>query len=227
MWAAHHAVPRPFRRRQALRGPRDRQERNLSNARFTHFYDGDTFPLASDSYAAVLCSQVLEHSLSPEELLSECHRVLRPGGSLLLTVPFLWPEHEQPWDAQRFTSFGLRQRLEAAGFRVETMVRLNPGLSALLQLLIEWNESRERRLCARLPKGLPRSGLKLLWRLWMALPYSALNLLGLLARSISSRKSMNPEPSASGGPWGAELYLDLVMLAVKSDPQDTQALRLG
>jgi len=202
------------------------QDRNLSNPRVTHFYAGSAFPLASGSYSAVLCSQVLEHSFSPEQLLSECHRVLRPGGGLLLTVPFLWPEHEQPWDAQRFTSFGLRQRLEAAGFRVETMLRLNPGLSALLQLLIEWNESLERRLCARLPKGLPRSGLQLLWRLGMALPYSALNLLGLLARSISSRESVSPEPSASGGPWGAELYLDLVLLAVKTDPRGTPALRL-
>ena len=58
--------------------------------------------------------------------------MLRPGGALLLTIPFLWPEHEQPWDSQRFTCFGLQRRLEASGFRVERMLKLNPGLSALL-----------------------------------------------------------------------------------------------
>jgi len=92
------------------------QERNRANPRVTHFYDGTSFPLAANSYAGVLCSQVLEHSFRPEQLLHECHRVLRPGGALLLTIPFLWPEHEQPWDAQRFTRFWLRQRLEETGF---------------------------------------------------------------------------------------------------------------
>lgn len=195
------------------------QPRNRVNPRVMHFYDGSTFPLASDHYAAVLCSQVLEHSFSPEQLLAECHRVLRPGGALLLTVPFLWPEHEQPWDSQRFTRFGLTQRLEAAGFRVERALRLNPGLSALSQLAIEWNESMERRLSAYLPSGLPRRGLQLLWRLAMALPYSALNLLGLLSRSMAGQDLGRPPAAVAGVPWGAELYLDLVVLAVKTDPR--------
>ncbi|MEB3242407.1 MAG: class I SAM-dependent methyltransferase [Cyanobacteriota bacterium] len=200
------------------------QERNRANPRVTHFYDGHTIPLAAERYAAILCSQVLEHSFSPERLLAECHRLLRPGGALLLTIPFLWPEHEQPWDSQRFTRFGLRQRLEAAGFRVEGMQRLNPGLSALLQLSIEWNESIERRLGARLPAGWPRRGLQLLWRLLWALPYSAVNLLGALARALATPRGDAP-PRQEGaavrparGGWGAELYLDLVVLAVKADP---------
>lgn len=193
------------------------QERHRANPRVTHLYDGHTFPLADDRYAAILCSQVLEHSFSPERLLAECHRVLRPGGALLLTIPFLWPEHEQPWDSQRFTRFGLHQRLEAAGFRVERMLRVNPGLSALLQLAIEWNESLERRLGARLPAGWPRRGLQLIWRLVWALPYSAINLLGLAARALAGPGDEG-RPAASRD-WGAELYLDLIVLAVKCDPR--------
>ena len=208
-----------FLRAQPYEGLEIDQERNRANSRVTHFYDGSTFPLPAGRYAAILCSQVLEHSFSPEQLLGECHRVLMPGGALLLTIPFLWPEHEQPWDSQRFTRFGLGQRLEAAGFRVERMLKLNPGLSALLQLAIEWNESLERRLEVRLPAGWPRRVLQLLWRLLWALPYAAANLLGALARQLAGRQGQAAaEGPAAGRLWGAELYLDLVVLAVKPDP---------
>ena len=215
-----------FTRAQPYEGLEIDQERNRANPLVTHFYDGTTFPLVADRYAAILCSQVLEHSFSPEQLLSECHRVLRPGGTLLLTIPFLWPEHEQPWDSQRFTRYGLGQRLETAGFRVDRMMRLNPGISAILQLTIEWNESLERRLSSRLPSGLPRHGLQLIWRISMALPYSALNLLGLLARSLTGQDlGLSPE-TGSGVTLGAELYLDLVVLAVKTDTNTTLAPKM-
>lgn len=204
------------------------QERNRANPRVSHFYAGDTFPLADERYASILCSQVLEHSFTPERLLGECHRVLRPGGALLLTIPFLWAEHEQPWDSQRFTCFGLQRRLDASGFRVERMLKLNPGLSALLQLAIEWNESLERRLELGLPAGWPRRVLQLSWRLLWALPYTAFNLLGALSRRLASRQSQaGPDAPAVGPPWGAELYLDLVLLAVKTDPRGTPTPRLG
>ena len=107
------------------------------------------------------------------------------------------------------------------------MLRLNPGLCALLQLAIDWNESLERGLEARLPAGWPRRLLQLLWRLSMALPYSAMNLLGLLARSLAGPDLGTPPASAAGPLWGAELYLDLVLLAVKTDSPGTPANRLG
>ncbi|MEB3335634.1 MAG: class I SAM-dependent methyltransferase [Cyanobacteriota bacterium] len=213
-----------FPRAEPYEGLEIDQERNRGHPHATHIYDGNTFPLPAGHYAAILCSQVLEHSFTPEQLLAECHRVLRPGGVLLLTIPFLWPEHEQPWDSQRMTRFGLGRRLEAAGFRVERMLRLNPGPSALLQLAIEWNESLERRLGARLPAGWPRRFLQLSWRLLWALPYSALNGLGVLARALAGPDVDGwPGVIADGRPtalrgWGAELYLDLVVLASKPDP---------
>jgi SAM-dependent methyltransferase len=82
------------------------------------FYDGRTFPLADASFDGVICSEVLEHVFTPEIFLGEIHRVLRPGGRLLLTVPFVWDEHEQPHDFARYSSFGLRALLERAGFEL-------------------------------------------------------------------------------------------------------------
>jgi hypothetical protein len=45
--------------------------------------------------------------------------VLKPGGRLVITVPFLYPTHEAPYDFGRFTHFGLSSVLGRAGFEVE------------------------------------------------------------------------------------------------------------
>lgn len=42
---------------------------------------------ASDSYDAILMSQVLEHALDPGEWLSNAYTLLRPGGCLVVAVP--------------------------------------------------------------------------------------------------------------------------------------------
>ena len=196
------------------------QTRQAKNPRVTYFYDGETIPIADNQFAAILCSEVLEHSFVPERLLSECQRVLRPGGALLLTMPFLWPEHEQPWDSQRFTHDGLRQRLVKAGFRVDTMLKLNPGLPALLQLTIDWVESFGRRLVIELPEGWPRKAFQGIWRLLWAIPYTLLNGLGAFSRLASRPPSGGViQGAAKGSPWSAELYLTHVVLAVKIDPR--------
>ena len=83
-----------------------------------YFYDGTTFPFNDNEYDSVLCNQVLEHVFNPDEFLSEIKRVLKPGGRLLLTVPFVWDEHEQPHDYARYSSFGLKALIDKNGFNV-------------------------------------------------------------------------------------------------------------
>lgn len=171
------------------------QPRNRANPNVTHWYDGKHFPFPGKTYTGVICSQVLEHTFEPELLLSEIYRVLEPGGSLLLTIPFFWPEHEQPYDSQRFTSFGLISRLERLGFQNITVVKTNPGLSCLMQLGIEWAESYGRRFHGRLAT---------IWRLTMVLPYTIMNFTGFVYRNL---------PQVNKNRSNAELYLDLVVLA--------------
>jgi SAM-dependent methyltransferase len=47
----------------------------------------DALPLESAQYDWVLCLDVLEHLMSPDTALREAHRLLKPGGKLLINVP--------------------------------------------------------------------------------------------------------------------------------------------
>lgn len=51
------------------------------------YYDGITFPLASDSVDVVTSYEVLEHVENEATVLREMHRVLRPEGDLIISVP--------------------------------------------------------------------------------------------------------------------------------------------
>lgn len=82
------------------------------------FADASELPLDDNCIDTVVMFQTLEHVARPAEALSESHRVLRCGGVLLLSVPFLYPLHDEPYDFTRLTSHGLRMALENAGFSV-------------------------------------------------------------------------------------------------------------
>jgi SAM-dependent methyltransferase len=75
-------------------------------------------------------------------VLAEVHRVLKPGGSLLLTVPFLWPLHEVPHDLCRYTPFALRDLVESAGFQVKELRALGGYDRSLAQMLALWLRRR-------------------------------------------------------------------------------------
>lgn len=70
-------------------------------------FDGTTIPFPDSSYDGVLCTEVLEHAADPIALINEMHRVLRSGGTLLVTVPFAARVHHSPYDFHRFTRFRL------------------------------------------------------------------------------------------------------------------------
>lgn len=69
-----------------------------------------------EHYDAVISHQVLEHVPRPWEALAEFHRVLRPGGVIVISVPHLSRRHELPHDYFRFTQEGMASLLRDAGF---------------------------------------------------------------------------------------------------------------
>jgi SAM-dependent methyltransferase len=85
---------------------------NHADEQIDVYYDGILFPFEDHSFDSIICNQVLEHVATPCVTLSEIHRVLKPQGYVLLTVPFLADEHEQPFDFYRYTSFGMKYLLE-------------------------------------------------------------------------------------------------------------------
>ena len=81
--------------------------------------DLEAIPLRSGSVDRVICIVVLEHTRDPKRVLNEFARIMKPGARLHLVVPFLWEEHQQPYDYHRFTRFGIRLAFEALPFEVE------------------------------------------------------------------------------------------------------------
>lgn len=74
--------------------------------------DAHNLPMIpSGSFDAVLCTEVLEHLHTPSRAIAEFHRVLKPGGLLLLSTRFIFPLHDVPGDYYRFTKYGLRHLL--------------------------------------------------------------------------------------------------------------------
>lgn len=64
-----------------------------------------SFP--SETFDAVIIMEVLEHVPEPHRAALEIHRLLKPGGRLIASTPFLFPIHDRPYDYFRYTRYGL------------------------------------------------------------------------------------------------------------------------
>ena len=98
-------------------------------------WDGLGIPMPDASVDCAMATEVLEHCPDPLAVLKEIGRVMRPGGHLVLTVPFLWPLHDAPYDEHRYTPFALERLLRGAGF-IDAEVRASGGWDASLGQMI-------------------------------------------------------------------------------------------
>jgi len=106
------------------------------NSKVDVFYDGMSIPFTNEIFDSVVCFEVLEHVKDPKTILEEINRVIKEHGSLLISVPFLFGEHEEPYDFQRFTSFGLVKLLNDVGFNVVSLEKTTSEFMAIAQLNI-------------------------------------------------------------------------------------------
>ena len=70
----------------------------------------------SESVGTVICLEILEHVELPWQAVGEMYRILKPGGLLIVSVPFRMPIHNYPGDYWRMTAKGLAALLQSAGF---------------------------------------------------------------------------------------------------------------
>lgn len=105
------------------------------NVRCDVSYDGQKLPFRDSSVDFAVMSEVLEHVFEPHHLLSEIYRVLKPNGMLLVTVPFVWDEHEQPYDFGRYTSYGIKYILENNRFIVDIHRKNGCYINTLTQMI--------------------------------------------------------------------------------------------
>ncbi len=94
-------------------------------------------PMADASYDGALLVNVLEHIYHSRELVSETHRILKPGGKAVIVVPFLFPVHPSPHDYWRYTDETLDRMLTEAGFVDIEVKPLGSGVFAARMLMIE------------------------------------------------------------------------------------------
>jgi SAM-dependent methyltransferase len=152
------------------------------------YYDGKIFPFKNSEFDAVVCNEVLEHIFEPDKFILEIKRVLKVNGVLLLTVPFVWDEHEQPVDYGRYSSFGLKVLLERNGFEVVVQRKSVSDFSIIFQLINSYFFKKvSRNIMAKY--------------LFIIFVSSVFNILGVLSSIILPKNN--------------DLYLDNVVLARK------------
>jgi SAM-dependent methyltransferase len=95
----------------------------------TEYFTGDRWPVDEAIADTVLCTETLEHVLDPLGFLAEAKRALRPGGRLILTVPFAARWHYIPFDYWRFTPSGLMDLLSKSGFAEVEIYRRGNALT--------------------------------------------------------------------------------------------------
>jgi len=102
------------------------RERGLTDVRLG---SAETLPFEDGSFDLVTALDVVEHLDDDAAALREIHRVLRPGGKLLMTVPahpFLWGDQDEVnLHKRRYVASEVRDRLTATEFEVLRLTYIN------------------------------------------------------------------------------------------------------
>jgi SAM-dependent methyltransferase len=88
----------------------------LADARLDAFARAESQPFRDGAFDTVVGFSMLTYLPEPVRMIEEAHRVLRPGGMLILEFTQMVPLHDEPWDFFRFTRYGAEHLLRAGGF---------------------------------------------------------------------------------------------------------------
>ncbi|MBI2086880.1 MAG: class I SAM-dependent methyltransferase [Candidatus Zambryskibacteria bacterium] len=97
--------------------------------------DAATIPLPDNSYDVAIAAELLEHVPDPLKVLKEARRLLRPGGIVLATVPFMYPLHADPFDFGRYTDHFWKKAAQDLDFKIE--IESQGTIFAVMALMIQ------------------------------------------------------------------------------------------
>jgi SAM-dependent methyltransferase len=100
------------------------------------YFNGQDLPFNDKSFDSIFTSQTLEHVKNFDTCLDEMLRVAKDDARFLFTIPFVWDEHEVPYDFRRFTSFGIKEALEKRGFEIIAYEKSGSFPEVVIQLWI-------------------------------------------------------------------------------------------
>jgi SAM-dependent methyltransferase len=134
------------------------------------------WPIESESYDTVICTQVLEHVQDLPDTLGEIDRILKPGGKIVITLPFLYNAHGVPEDYRRLSVDGVRSHFSERFEIIESKGQGGVG-STLGLLFLNWVDSTANlSIIGRMAKGI-------LLPLWLVLA-CVVNAIGWLLDRI-------------------------------------------
>lgn len=101
-------------------------------------YDGKHLPFADKEFDCIVSFETFEHIFNLDEVMREIHRVTKPSGSLLISIPFGFPEHVEPYDFARYTSFGIQHILKQCGYEIVNVEKTSTCVLAIFQVYIDY-----------------------------------------------------------------------------------------
>ena len=96
--------------------------------------DAASLPFKDNSVDMLISESTIEHTPNMEQVIKEMRRVVKPGGLVYVSIPFLVPFHASPNDYTRLTHEGLKQRFY--DFTPQKIGTLGGPASALVTLLM-------------------------------------------------------------------------------------------
>lgn len=98
---------------------------------------GERLNVADASFDLILLLDVLEHVPDPSFVFQELRRMIKPGGLLIVSVPFIYREHETPNDYFRFTLFGGEKLAKDNGGRISKVEKIGNAYYTLFTMFLE------------------------------------------------------------------------------------------
>lgn len=95
----------------------------------------ERMPIPDCKYDMVIFTQVFEHLENPLDALREIYRVLKQGGHLVLSVPFMFQVHGCPYDFQRWTKLKILKELESLQFCNITLEEMGSSYAVIWDIL--------------------------------------------------------------------------------------------